>query len=84
MRFSTAIASTAALAAGANAMFNGSMVYETKVLTEYTTFCPFATEVVHGDMTYTVTEATTLTITNCPCTVTYPVSTSVVSECSTW
>ena len=38
----------------------------------------------HNGITYTVTEATTLTITNCPCTVTKPVYTSVVTSCSTW
>merc|ERR1711988_988889 len=38
-----------------------------------------------GGETYTVSEATTLTITNCPggCTVTKPASSAVVSVCST-
>jgi hypothetical protein len=51
-------------------------VYTTKVVTAYTTYCPEATQITHGGVTYTATEATTLTITNCPggCTVTYPVS----------
>lgn len=50
--------------------------YTTEVVTAYTTYCPEATQITHGGVTYTATEATTLTITNCPggCTVTYPVS----------
>ncbi|EKD15457.1 mmc protein [Drepanopeziza brunnea f. sp. 'multigermtubi' MB_m1] len=35
--------------------------------------CPSATTIVHGTQTYTVTEATTLTITDCPCTFTQPI-----------
>lgn len=50
-------------------------VYETTVVSEYTTVCPTPTEIVHGSKTYTVTESTTLTITDCPCTVSYPVHT---------
>lgn len=52
-------------------------VYTTSVVTELTTYCPGPTKVTHGGVTYTVTEATTLTITDCPCTVTYPVETPV-------
>jgi hypothetical protein len=40
------------------------------VVTALTTFCPYATKLTHNGITYTVTEATTLTITDCPCTVT--------------
>ncbi|KAF7190865.1 Clock-controlled protein 6 [Pseudocercospora fuligena] len=47
--------------------------YTTEVVTEFTTYCPESTQITHGGVTYTVTEATTLTITNCPCTVTKPV-----------
>ncbi|GIZ48699.1 hypothetical protein CKM354_001174900 [Cercospora kikuchii] len=57
--------------------------YTTEVVTSYETFCPSATSIEHNGVTYTVTEATTLTITNCPCTVTKPVYTSVVTACST-
>lgn len=49
------------------------VAYTTEVVTAYTTYCPAPTEIVHGDKTYTVTEATTLTITDCPCTLTKPV-----------
>ncbi|KAL2055401.1 hypothetical protein ABVK25_004209 [Lepraria finkii] len=75
MRYSY-IAAPLALAAGANAWGNGTVVYTTEVVTAFTTFCPSATSFTHGTSTYVVTEATTLTITNCPCTVTKPVSTS--------
>ncbi|KAH6716928.1 hypothetical protein BKA61DRAFT_314999 [Leptodontidium sp. MPI-SDFR-AT-0119] len=51
---------------------NGT-VYETITTTAITTYCPYPTEIVHNSKTYTVTEATTLTITDCPCTVTKPV-----------
>jgi hypothetical protein len=48
-------------------------VYVTTVVSEYTTVCPGPTEIPVGpSSTITVTEATTLTVTDCPCTVTYP------------
>jgi hypothetical protein len=76
MRFTSA-AAVAALATGVAANYNSSYYeapsYTTEVVTEYTTYCPGPTMITHSDQTYTVTEATTLTITNCPCTVTYPV-----------
>ncbi|AET40285.1 uncharacterized protein Ecym_5545 [Eremothecium cymbalariae DBVPG len=40
-----------------------------EVVTEFTTYCPEPTTIVTNDNTYVVTEATTLTITDCPCTV---------------
>jgi len=82
MRFSV-IAATAAIVAGVSATSNGTVHYTTEVVTAYTTYCPAATEITHGDVTYTVSEATTLTITNCPCTLTHPVYVSTVSSCST-
>lgn len=72
---------SAALVAGVAAHGNGTapVQYTTEIVTAYTTYCPAATQITHGAETYTVTEATTLTITNCPCTVTKPViSTPVV------
>jgi len=50
-------------------------VLVTTVVTAYTTYCPAPTTVVQGNMTYTVTSATTLTIKNCPCTISYPATT---------
>lgn len=47
-----------------------SEVYVTDVVTRFTTYCPYATELAINNKTYTVTEATSLTITDCPCTVT--------------
>lgn len=79
MRFSTAVAASAAFVAGANAWGNYTgPVYTTEVVTAYTTYCPEATEITHGGVTYTVTEATTLTITDCPCTIVKPVTTSSI------
>ena len=56
-------------------------VYTTDVVEHYETYCPEPTEVVYNQKTYTVTEATTLTIVDCPCTVTRPVVTSVITDC---
>ncbi|EPE27881.1 hypothetical protein GLAREA_04672 [Glarea lozoyensis ATCC 20868] len=50
-------------------------VYITTTVSEYTTYCPVPTQVIQGNVTYTVTSATTLTIKNCPCTVSYPATT---------
>ncbi|KAK1992687.1 hypothetical protein LX36DRAFT_587951 [Colletotrichum falcatum] len=44
--------------------------YTTIVTTAYETYCPSPTTFVHQNVTYTATTATTLTITNCPCTIT--------------
>ncbi|KAF7197416.1 Vacuole-localized protein 4 [Pseudocercospora fuligena] len=54
----------------------GGDVYTTEVQTAYTTYCPQPTTFTHQQKTYTVTEATTLTL-PCKggCTVTKPVST---------
>lgn len=46
-------------------------VYVTEVVTELTTYCPASTTLTFNGKTYTVTEATTLTITDCPCTITH-------------
>merc|ERR1712066_968676 len=61
---------------------SASDVYVTDVVTAYTTYCPEPTKITHKGETYTVSEATTLTITNCPggCTVTKPASSAVVSS----
>lgn len=42
----------------------------TEVVSSYVTYCPSPTELVQGNKTYTVTEPTILTITDCPCTIT--------------
>jgi len=71
MKFS--VAAVIAAAAGAQA-WAGNVTYTTEVVTAVTTYCPYATQITYGSSTYTITEATTLTITDCPCTVTKPVS----------
>jgi len=72
MQFSYA-AVAAIMATAVSANYNtSSPVWVTDVVTAYTTYCPFATEVTLGGKTYTVTEATTLTITDCPCTISKP------------
>ena len=45
-------------------------VTTTKVVSRYTTWCPEPTTVCIGSKTYTVTKPTTLTVTDCPCTIT--------------
>ena len=42
----------------------------TQVVTALTTYCPSATVLSVNNKSYTITEATTLTITDCPCTIT--------------
>jgi hypothetical protein len=78
------IAAVATFVAAANAMaynYTAPPVYETTVVSEYTTVCPGPTEIPIGPgKTITVTEATTLTITDCPCTVSKPVYTPAPSE----
>ena len=70
MKFSAVVL---ALAAGANAFKN--VTYTTEVVTAITTYCPEPTTVEYGGTTYTITKATTLTITDCPCTIKKPVTT---------
>jgi hypothetical protein len=62
----------------------GNVTYTTEVVTAYTTYCPEPTTLTHGDKTYTITEATTLTITDCPCTISKPVLTTSYVECHDW
>lgn len=69
-----AFAGVASAASGWAPQGTSANVYVTDVVTAYTTYCPSATKLTHAGTTYTVTEATTLTITNCPCTITYPAS----------
>lgn len=61
-------------APNATATSAASEVWVTDVVTAFTTYCPYATQLTHGGSTYTVSSATTLTITNCPCTITRPAS----------
>jgi len=75
MKVATAFAAlfTAVSAWGYNSSTNASTTWTTEVVTAYTTYCPMATVLTYGEHTYTVTESTTLTITDCPCTISKPV-----------
>jgi len=79
MKFS--VAAVIAAAAGASAAAAGNVTYVTEVVDVYTTYCPAATEITQGGKTYTVTKPTTLTITDCPCTITKPVITTSAVVC---
>lgn len=52
---------------------SSNVTYVTEVVTSLTTYCPEATVLTLNSKTYTITEATTLTITDCPCTISKPV-----------
>lgn len=58
------IAAAAALLSVASAQYSNattpSVTYTTEIVTAYTTYCPYATEIVHGEMTYTVSEVSFL------------------------
>ncbi|KAL8418041.1 hypothetical protein RB594_001594 [Gaeumannomyces avenae] len=81
MKFSVAAVAAAAVA-GVSAGYS-NVTYTTEVVTALTTYCPEPTQITHGGKTYTITKATTLTITDCPCTVSKPVTTSKIVECKT-
>lgn len=71
----------ALLAVGAQAFKN--VTYTTEVVTAVTTYCPEPTEITYGGTTYTITEATTLTISDCPCTISKPVTVIPEVTCHT-
>ncbi|RKF79627.1 Clock-controlled protein 6 [Golovinomyces cichoracearum] len=71
-----------ALAIAVSASLNNATVYVTEIHTAYTTVCPTSTQFVYNGVTYTATESTTLTITNCPCTVLKPVYTTSSVHCT--
>jgi hypothetical protein len=81
MKFS--VAAVLAAASGAVAHYNVSTSYTTEVVTAYTTYCPGPTVITHSDTVITVSSATTLTITDCPCTIVKPVTTSSSVICHT-
>lgn len=83
MKFSAA--AVLAAVAGAQAYGYNNVTYTTEVVTAVTTYCPGPTQITYGGETYTVSEATTLTITKCPggCTVSYPVYTVSSVHCNT-
>ncbi|KAG5931422.1 hypothetical protein E4U59_000320 [Claviceps monticola] len=58
-----------------NVTTSAGIAYTTQVVTALTTYCPLATTLTYGNKTYTIKSATTLTITDCPCTIHKPVET---------
>ncbi|KAM3553813.1 hypothetical protein MY1884_006478 [Beauveria asiatica] len=70
--FSKALALTLAAGAAVQAHHhhNGTWATVTEVVDIYSTWCPEPTHLTMNHKTYTVTEACTFTITDCPCTVT--------------
>ncbi|KAG7905783.1 hypothetical protein KL907_002930 [Ogataea polymorpha] len=75
-----------ALASAAFAAYSNGTVstitYETtisEVVTALTTYCPEPTSIVTNGRTYTVTGATTLTITDCPCTKEEVITTTTIT-----
>jgi len=61
--------------------YNGTVSTTTTVVSSYVTYCPYPTTITENGYEYTVTEATTLTITNCPCTRTMTCSTTSTTSC---
>ncbi|KAK8020437.1 hypothetical protein PG990_005575 [Apiospora arundinis] len=77
-------AATYPVVATANVTTISSQVvkYTTEVVNQYTTYCPGPTQITYGTKTYTVTAPTTLTISDCPCTISKPVFTTSAVKCS--
>jgi len=75
MRFSIAALATLALGVAATD-------YTTEVVTQYTTYCPEATSIVHGSHTYSVSTPGHITMSHGPYTVTRPLITQTITECS--
>ncbi len=69
MKYAFAIfLAVAASTTGALASMNDTLT--TVIVTALTTYCPEAMELTHNGVVYTITSETTLTITDCPCTLT--------------
>lgn len=80
MKFSA----VAVLAAATGAIaYPGNVTVITEVVESYVTYCPSPTTISHGSSTWTVTEPTTITITDCPCTITKPIITTSSVVCNT-
>ncbi|PMD52553.1 uncharacterized protein K444DRAFT_647220 [Hyaloscypha bicolor E] len=81
----TAIAALATTIAALSANSSSvSIDYVTEVFTAYSTYCPASTELTFNGVTYTVTKSSTLTITNCPCTIIKPVTSLSIMYCNTY
>merc|ERR1712149_68938 len=72
-----------ALAATASATYkNETVSYTTEIVTDYDTYCPAATTLTYGSVTYTASESETVTIPG-TYTVVKPVTTSSAVYCNT-
>jgi len=74
------LAVVAGLAASVSAWANETWV--TTTVSVLTTVCPVATSMTFNGVTYTATASQTITITNCPCTVSYKPTVTPVVYCS--
>jgi hypothetical protein len=83
MKFTLALAASALVAAASATSSYNNVTYTTVVVDTFTTVCPEATTLAFNGVTYTVTKSQTLTVTNCPCTLSKPVYTTPVVYCST-
>jgi len=72
------VAAVLAAAASVSAWANDTIIYTTEVVDVYTTVCPASSAITYNGVTYTntLTESSTITITNCPCTISKPVYTT--------
>jgi len=77
MKYSVAAVVLAA-ATSVSAWYNDTIVYTTEVVDVYTTVCPASATITFNGQTYTntLTETSTIVITNCPCTISKPVYTT--------
>ncbi|ODA80354.1 hypothetical protein RJ55_03312 [Drechmeria coniospora] len=79
MKFTAA--AVLAAAAGATAHYASNVTYVTEVVNSYVTYCPSPTILVHGSKTYHVSTPGTVTITDCPCTISKPVIPTTAVVC---
>lgn len=77
----SAIVACASAASNTTAVTSTNVTTSTEVVTQYTTYCPEPTTFTEGNKTYTATEPTTITVTDCPCTRTHTFTTQYVTVC---
>jgi len=79
------VAAVLAAAASVSAWSNDTIAYTTEIVDVYTTVCPGNSAITYNGVTYTntLTESSTITITNCPCTISKPVYTTSSVYCNT-
>lgn len=74
----SAQSSSMGMSMSSSSAWMNSTITMTTVVTAFTTYCPSPTLLTYNDVVITVTEATMITVTNCPCTLT-----SVCTSCNT-